>query len=963
MNRLFFMASVWVILLVTLAPSCVFAAWFDTTWHYRVPVVIPATATVNSTIKIDVDFNALLTSLSATGTFDSNSPRVVRPNDTLSATQQYTDSVYAGATDALGNGRGEIRFILQEAGPVTYFLYFDVTSSGLKAANPQLPINGNFEFGTVAGASPQIPVGWLNATRSNAAMDAQMRPVESPTVIDQTTVTSNGNPNTGLAAYLQGFRTATDAGGNAVLTKSITIPASNPGNITIRIRPQGWDSGQNANLTQYDFMQVRLLSGGAVKLNIVGPALNNYLTCPFSPNYSVNGITAAQPGWGQYNYWDNGSGSNNHTLGMPALYNRGLEPWITCTANLTAVAGQVLTLEIRSTTFVGYRSWFLVDDLEWSVVSGVSLGAPIAYFAALAPANFNCVEVGGNSASGHLYTKLVATSFNFDVVALKADGSVESNYVVNPLPPDPNIIPTPTPVPVVTKPVTVELVEGSGSTACASRNPLSPAISQVLTFTASDLGRKAVSAINVGKAFANVRCRVTDANQSPSVVGCSADNFAIRPSAFTAVTSTATADLTGNSVSASPPIIKAGLPFTLTAASGTVGYNGTPLVDNSKLLAHAGSMQAGSVSGSFTAANIATGTVTAAMFNYSEVGYFRFAVNGIYDDGFTAVDSGTDCTPDFSNSLNAGKYGCKFGNNANTAYFGRFIPDHFALTPGVATPACNASYTYFGQDGFSTAFTLSAQNAANAVTQNYIGSFARLGLNAWANFGFTAPGLPAGSVLSASVTPPIGLWNNGSAALSAKHKVSRPTALIGETPVTINAAPVDLDGVTMTASTVAATTPLRYGRIALQNAHGSELLDLPMAMHAEYWNGNNWIVNNEDVCTTGIPLTLADPISGDGLMPTELCAWDNGSTGNSGLGCAIAGSITQQFKQPPTAGNFNLNFKTPGVGNSGALDVTAAVPNYLKYNWKGLGDVSPSARATFGVYKGSVGVIYFREVY
>ncbi|MDP9109533.1 MAG: hypothetical protein M3N23_10760, partial [Pseudomonadota bacterium] len=136
-------ASLWPLccaLLLLLTPLSA-QAWYNNSWTYRVPISVPAGSAVNSTIKVDVDFAALLTTLGAAGTFDANSPRVVRSNDTtLSTTQEFTDTVYAGATDAVGNGRGEIRFLLEDAGPVTYYLYFDVTANGPKAVNPQTPI-------------------------------------------------------------------------------------------------------------------------------------------------------------------------------------------------------------------------------------------------------------------------------------------------------------------------------------------------------------------------------------------------------------------------------------------------------------------------------------------------------------------------------------------------------------------------------------------------------------------------------------------------------------------------------------------------------------------------------------------------------------------------------------------------------------------------------------------------------
>ncbi|WP_301103427.1 DUF6701 domain-containing protein [Propionivibrio sp.] len=307
------------------------------------------------------------------------------------------------------------------------------------------------------------------------------------------------------------------------------------------------------------------------------------------------------------------------------------------------------------------------------------------------PASFNCVESGATAATGHLYTKLAGTPFSVDVVALKADNSVETGYAAG-----------------VDQSVTVELVDGSGGTACDSRAAVNPAVSQTLTFSAANAGRKASASMTVSKAYADLRCRVTDANQTPNIVACSSDDFAVRPSALS-VTSTASADATGVSTSATPRI-KTGANFTLTADSAVVGYNGTPAIDTSTLAAHSGAVQAGTLSGSFSSANPATGIATGAAFSYTEVGYFRLGSTGVYDNTFTAVDSAAgDCTNDFSNALVGGQYGCKFGNTSATSYFGRFIPDHFALAPGAATPACGG-YSYFVQDGFTTAFSLTAQN-------------------------------------------------------------------------------------------------------------------------------------------------------------------------------------------------------------------------------------------------------------
>ena len=51
------------------------------------------------------------------------------------------------------------------------------------------------------------------------------------------------------------------------------------------------------------------------------------------------------------------------------------------------------------------------------------------------------------------------------------------------------------------------------------------------------------------------------------------------------------------------------------------------------------------------------------------------------------------------------------------------------------------------------------------------------------------------------------------------------------------------------------------------------------------------------------------------------------------------------------------------MGNSGAIKLTATAPSWLQYNWQGAGNTNPTARATFGIYKGTDKVIYFRELY
>jgi uncharacterized repeat protein (TIGR01451 family) len=357
-------------------------------WHYRVPVSVPAGATVNSTVVVNIDFAAQLSAMGVSGTFDANSPRVVRSTGALSTNQQFTDTVFSGATDTAGNARGEVRFILQDAGAVTYWVYFDITQNGAKPANPQVPINGNFEFGTVGTATP---TGWASSTKVNAAFDTQIVgggtvSVTSDAATLNNPFNTNGNPNTGSQSYLIGARTNNEPVDNAnatQLNRTIVVPASNPGNLTVRWKPQGWDSGG------YDNVRVTII--GTATTQIIGPTAGNYATRPFAPSSGSASIGTTTPGYGAYNSWDMGT-SGNHTLGMTVGYNA--EPWWTYTHPLTAFAGQTVTLRIETGHATTYRSWALIDDIEWSVVNA-TLGAPQAF-----GTNITAPAAGGNYVPG-----------------------------------------------------------------------------------------------------------------------------------------------------------------------------------------------------------------------------------------------------------------------------------------------------------------------------------------------------------------------------------------------------------------------------------------------------------------------------------------------------------------------------------------------------------------------------------
>lgn len=317
---------------------------------------------------------------------------------------------------------------------------------------------------------------------------------------------------------------------------------------------------------------------------------------------------------------------------------------------------------------------------------------------------------------------------------------------------------------------------------------------------------------------------------------------------------------------------------------------------------------------------------------------------------------------------------------------GRFTPDHFAVTAGALTHGCSDAFTYLGQDGFTTAFTLTAQNAANGTTKNYIGDFAKLGLTAWSNFAFTASNLPAGSTLAASATAPTGAWSEGAASVTAKHQASRPASLVNAaTTVRVSAQPADSDGVTMASPAVVQTSDavLRYGRLWLGNAFGSDRSSLSVPYELQYWNGLAFVRNTADACTTfatgnlglgnyqgTLHHTAIDPPAGKKGVVSSVTAVTASGTGGGGTITVPAPTLLAGSTAAAGSADLVLGLgAATGTNNAWTPDVSptaGAAKDYLRYKWYGTAyDRDPTARATFGVFGSSLrkGPIYIRENY
>lgn len=310
-------------------------------------------------------------------------------------------------------------------------------------------------------------------------------------------------------------------------------------------------------------------------------------------------------------------------------------------------------------------------------------------------------------------------------------------------------------------------------------------------------------------------------------------------------------------------------------------------------------------------------------------------------------------------SLQSGNY-LSIGVNVTgpiSGNVGRFYAHHFELTPHPTNPllnradttCTNCSFTYMGEP-LNAQFSLSAKALNNNTTFNYQGAYAKLIITAAGNpLGFGAVNAAGPTFLSSRLsfpTPASGSFNLGVASnIVAPLQFSRGVTADGPyNALRIGIAPLDADGAGMgifDLDTDAAipgndhallgSTAMRYGRMRLTNAHGSELLKLPVPVITQYWNGSGYITSSDDNHTV---LNASDIVLGNYLRNL-----------NSGETLVTAPVIVN--------GVGKITLSAPGAGNNGSVDLSSSAPTYLP---------SAPSRATFGIYRGGP-LIYQRENY
>ena len=511
-----------------------------------------------------------------------------------------------------------------------------------------------------------------------------------------------------------------------------------------------------------------------------------------------------------------------------------------------------------------------------------------------------------NALFGHIYMKQATMPFTLNVAALlPAVGGVSQG--VNTVYASGG-----------NKTVTVRLIDDSqagGScnapqAACAACSKTVVA-TNTMTFTGADGGFKTSPAFTVNGAYKRLIVQMNDG----TTTGCSTDSFAVRP-AFYALTSSVSSatkagasftitatmkDKNNNTISGTP-----GAPTLDNTKAPTAGGNQTLLQQ---------SWNTGANFGTFIYNDVGTfSLVENAIYDPSfgnAAGEAQDKVNGDCNPGSGspyapntcygyASGSCTNATP--WNPDASGKYACDIGSSA-LSNVGRFYPDHYEASVAM-TQACAADgFSYMGQPFSMTASPSGViQVKALAAGQtfatapglpSYTGTYTPRA-NVW--FGAqNGTGSTTDLIRCISSTPnttanrcnlttlPIKthLRMHGPRA-SIRHlrrrstltrrrmRRRRRTPLGARTTASTSASSYpDSDGSTLTIpggrsftlnsdlyhSINSSAAKMRYGRMRIQNATGSDQVPLLVPILLEYWTGTGWAPNALDTTCTSLVTT------------------------------------------------------------------------------------------------------------
>jgi MSHA biogenesis protein MshQ len=301
---------------------------------------------------------------------------------------------------------------------------------------------------------------------------------------------------------------------------------------------------------------------------------------------------------------------------------------------------------------------------------------------------------------------------------------------------------------------------------------------------------------------------------------------------------------------------------------------------------------------------------------------------------------------------------------------GRFYPAQFVMNSASTTNSCG-SFSYMGQTTPDTelniTYTLQALSTGGSVTENYTGVFAKATPNSHINL--VAENNNDGSSYVSRVENLVdGMWLNGEYSYSDNGYFSRGISVDG--PYSLLQLGIEfsdndgnlaeLPNLNMKADTSTDCAALgncdawfigdldvRFGQLKLSNVFGPETFALDMGVRTEYFDGTRFIVNTDDNCTN---IVATDPP----FSPDPLTWTDNFDVIDA----------TPILVLSITDGLGTIQFGAAGLGNDGSVVFEYTIGNWLKTENTGNGDYldNPRGKVTFGQFRGTDRMIYWREI-
>ena len=439
-------------------------------------------------------------------------------------------------------------------------------------------------------------------------------------------------------------------------------------------------------------------------------------------------------------------------------------------------------------------------------------------------------------------------------------------------------------------------------------------------------------------------------------------NYVVKPAQF-AITSIL--NNPAASAASGPVFVKAGNPFTVNVSVQNYAGNITPnygketspagIVLTANLIAPAGgrngSLNNGAIGNGTAFTRTAPGLFSGTTFYYDEVGIISLTAG---------VASG--------NYLGAGNVTGPASGNV-----GRFIPHHFAANANIPifNTGCNSGkFTYLNQAftyNVAPVISITAEAVLNTTTQNYTGTFWKMiANNISTTYMSNSPTATLNSSAAAAAitvnagTNGLGTIDLGDGGGIVFNKVNNTNIASFNAAISASITIQDADGVAYLANpfTIGSTqgnngiaflngNTMLQGRISLSNNFGSELLPLTIPVTIQYFDGNDYITNTSDNCSS---ITNSVNLS---LNPAPTTLTSTATIGNfvNGIGSII-------LSAPQLTGNTDVTLN---------LSVTGADLPYLQHNWpqgtnNGTFIDNPVARGTFGIYHGNDKIIYTQEV-